>query len=152
MQAQIRAWEERSFTSIPIHINLSAKNFDKNSTIVHIVDNALSMHQLSSSQLRVEVTESALLENFENAHSILTQLQLLGVKIELDDFGTGFSSLNYLHKLPFNGLKIDRSFVGTLSADPGSGKIVRMIISLARDLNLEVIAEGVETDYQVERL
>lgn len=149
---QLREWQTRSIVHIIVCVNLSTKHFHDRSDIVGSVTSALKTNQLSSEKLRVEITESALMENFETAYSILTQFRSMGVKIELDDFGTGFSSLSYLHRFPVDGLKIDRSFVGSLTSDSGSEKIVRTIISLAHDLDLDVIAEGVETIEQEEML
>ena len=100
---------------------------------------------LPASRLEIEVTESALVGDLDLARGLLDQLKLLGVRLALDDFGTGYSSLRHLQTLPFDKLKIDRSFVAAMVDDPESGKIVSAVVGLSRSLGLSTVAEGVET-------
>jgi EAL domain-containing protein (putative c-di-GMP-specific phosphodiesterase class I) len=114
----------------------------------------MASHEVGPGQLRMEVTEGALLENPEQVQVCLAQLRAAGVQTLLDDFGTGFSSLSYLHRFPLHGLKIDRSFVSALQSGESGGTtaIVRAIRLLADSLGLEVVAEGVETEEQRQQL
>ena len=104
---------------------------------------------LAPPSLRLEITESAIIENSTAAAESLVRLRALGVKVDLDDFGTGYSSLSYLHKFEMDALKIDRSFVANIGTYGENAEIVRTIINLAKDLGMEVVAEGVERPEQV---
>ena len=106
---------------------------------------ALDSGGLSPASLKVEITEGMVMQNVESNMQMLGQLQALGVSISLDDFGTGYSSLSYLHRFPISTLKIDQSFVSSMTNNQESLEIVRTILGLARNLRMEVIAEGVET-------
>ncbi|AMA56761.1 putative bifunctional diguanylate cyclase/phosphodiesterase [Bradyrhizobium sp. CCGE-LA001] len=103
---------------------------------------------LAPTRLEVEITEGVLIGDFNGALDLLRRLKALGIRIAMDDFGTGYSSLSYLQSFPFDKIKIDRSFISNLEATPQSGEIVRAVLSLARALNIPVIAEGVETEAQ----
>jgi len=103
---------------------------------------------LSPSRLELEITEGVLIDDFGRAQSILRRLKSLGVKIAMDDFGTGYSSLSYLQSFPFDKIKVDRSFVADLETNNNNAAIVRAVITLAKSLNLPVLAEGVETETQ----
>ena len=116
--------------------------------IKHIRD-VLKETNLYPSCLNIEVTESMVMSNAELALEILSELGALGVRLSTDDFGTGYSSLSYLSRFPFERLKIDRSFIGKMDTDKKSEEIVRTIIKLAENLNLEVVAEGIETEQQL---
>jgi diguanylate cyclase (GGDEF)-like protein/PAS domain S-box-containing protein len=134
--------------SLAASINLSGRHF-AHSELVSQVRAALEAARLPPEALKLEVTEGILLRNPDEARELLSQLRGLGVQVCLDDFGTGFSSLSYLHRFPLDCLKVDRSFVGGLSRASGEAKIVRSIIRLAHDLGLQVVAEGVETQEQL---
>ena len=114
---------------------------------------AIALHNagLDPSNLKLEITESMLM-NAESAIRMLGELNALGVGISIDDFGTGYSSLSYLHRLPIANLKVDRSFVNSMSRNRESFEIVRIIITLAQSLNLTIVAEGIETNEQLEML
>ncbi len=147
---QMRIWQTRFADDLPplISVNLSARHFLQ-ADLVQQCRTILYETQLSHSSLNLEVTEGAMMPNPESAIELLQQLKLLGIKISLDDFGTGFSSLSYLHRFPLDSLKIDRSFVSRLQ---DNDEIVRTIITLGRNLGVKVIAEGVETIEQVTKL
>src|SRR5205823_3071506 len=100
---------------------------------------------------KLEITESMVIENIDTTVELLTQIRALGVELSIDDFGTGYSSLSYLHRFPINTLKIDRSFISQMRSTENS-EIVRTIITLARSLEMDVVAEGVETAEQLEQL
>jgi EAL domain-containing protein (putative c-di-GMP-specific phosphodiesterase class I) len=107
---------------------------------------------LEAHRLRLEVTESVIMEHAGPASLLLAQLKALGVHLLLDDFGTGYSSLSYLHNFRFDTLKLDRTFVARIDTSAKNAEIVRTIVSLARALGMDVVAEGVETPAQVEQL
>lgn len=143
---QTREWQKRYPQKPPLQIsvNLSPKQFMQRDLIDQI-SLALDSGGLSPSSLKVEITEGMVMQNVESTMQMLGQLQALGIAISLDDFGTGYSSLSYLHRFPISTLKIDQSFVSSMSNNQESLEIVRTILGLARNLKMEVIAEGVET-------
>jgi EAL domain-containing protein (putative c-di-GMP-specific phosphodiesterase class I) len=116
--------------------------------LVELVAAVLAATGLKPTRLELDITEGVLLHDTAATLATLTRLRALGVGIALDDFGTGYSSLSYLRRFPFNKLKVDRSFVAGITADPGTAAIVRAIISLGRSLAMRVVAEGVETEEQ----
>jgi diguanylate cyclase (GGDEF)-like protein/PAS domain S-box-containing protein len=132
-----------------VAVNVSAAQF-KNLDILRVVTSALADSQLPPSRLELEITEAVLLQNNTRTLAILHELHELGVRIALDDFGTGYSSLSYLRSFPFDKIKIDRSFIGDLTAGDDSHAIVRTIIELARSLDMSTTAEGIETLNQME--
>jgi diguanylate cyclase (GGDEF)-like protein/PAS domain S-box-containing protein len=134
-----------------ISVNLSGKQFTQRD-LVEVVERALRESGLPSRCLKLEITETILMENAEVAISMLKRLRTLGVQLGIDDFGTGYSSLSYLHRLPVNTLKVDRSFVGRMDEAAEYREIVRTIVSLAHTLGLDVVAEGVETAAQWSQL
>jgi diguanylate cyclase (GGDEF)-like protein/PAS domain S-box-containing protein len=143
---QTREWQKRYPQKPPLQIsvNLSPKQFMQRDLIDQI-SLALDSGGLSPRSLKVEITEGMVMQNVESTMQMLGQLQALGIAISLDDFGTGYSSLSYLHRFPISTLKIDQSFVSSMSNNQESLEIVRTILGLARNLKMEVIAEGVET-------
>ncbi|MEP0783228.1 EAL domain-containing protein [Trichocoleus sp. DQ-A1] len=136
---------------LTISVNLSSKQFTQ-PHLAQAIHQILEETGLDAGCLRLEITESAVMENAESAIATLLQLKKLGVQIYIDDFGTGYSSLSYLHRFPIDTLKIDRSFVGRMSSDSENWEIVRTIITLAHNLGLDVVAEGVETAEQLAQL
>ena len=108
--------------------------------------------EVNPNRLKLEITESVLMDNFHTAKYILDNIQARNLKISLDDFGTGYSSLSYLHTLPFNTLKIDRAFIESINVTTPRNAIVEAIISLAHNLSLDVVAEGIELPIQEEIL
>ena len=150
--AQIKAWHKHVHTrDLTLSINVSAKQF-RQPDFVAQVRAAIERHSIDPMQLKLELTESLLLENIEDTISSMTALGEIGVQFSLDDFGTGYSSLQYLKRLPLFQLKIDQSFVRDIVTDSHDRSIVRTIIAMAQSLYLNVIAEGVETEEQRELL
>jgi diguanylate cyclase (GGDEF)-like protein/PAS domain S-box-containing protein len=143
---QLRRLEDGRLT---MSVNISARQLT-HGDLLEVVEEALE--GLSPDRLKLEVTESAIMGNAETAVAVLLDLRARGIEIQIDDFGTGYSSLSYLQKLPVNTLKIDRSFVGRIDEAGERAEIVESIIALARSLDLEVIAEGIETERQLSRL
>jgi diguanylate cyclase (GGDEF)-like protein/PAS domain S-box-containing protein len=137
----------RRTTPLYVSVNLSAKQF--NSALPQIVSDILSETCLDSCNLRLEITESTIMENIFIASSILHDLKAIGVQIYLDDFGTGYSSLNYLHKFPVNALKIDPSFTRNIQEDTQAQEILKSIQGLTNNLDMKMIIEGVEDQEQL---
>ncbi|MCA9836465.1 MAG: EAL domain-containing protein [Trueperaceae bacterium] len=150
---QLKAWHERfpHYQDLSVSVNLSSKQLAKASLFDEIV-NILSRTGLEPKYLNFEVTETTILEHTDLARQILEQLRTLGCRVKIDDFGTGYSSLSRLHSMPLDVLKIDRSFVMNFLDKSDNAGIVETIIQLARTLKLEVVAEGIETQAQLQRL
>lgn len=143
--AQTEAWRKGGFADLRIAVNVSARQFQQKSfyeSVVRVLDET----GVRSDCLELELTETSVMENAESAVALLTDIRRLGVKIAIDDFGTGYSSLSYLKRLPIDILKLDRSFVNGATSDPDDAALVMAIITLAHNLRLKVIAEGVETE------
>jgi EAL domain-containing protein (putative c-di-GMP-specific phosphodiesterase class I) len=149
---RIREWQiaSPSHRSLSLSVNLSARQVAQPDLLERIKE-ALLTSKLNPHCLKLEITESVVMENAEAAALMFKQLRSLGVQLSIDDFGTGYSSLSYLHRFPLNYLKIDRSFVMRLTTD-NDNAIVRTISTLARNLGMEVIAEGIETEEQYQQL
>lgn len=150
---QVREWQLRYpvFSELCVSVNLSCKQF-KQPGLVKQVSEILQETGLQPQCLNLEITESILMDNVEAAVSMMKELRALGVQLSIDDFGTGYSSLSYLHRFPMNTLKIDRSFVSQMHDNNENTEIVRTIVMLARNLGMEVIAEGLETEQQLFKL
>ena len=144
---QLKQWEEEGYEDIMMAVNLSARQF-KDKNFLTSVYQILGDTKVNAKHLEFEITETVALDDLEFTIETITKLKKLGVSFALDDFGTGYSSLNYLKRLPVNNLKIDKSFLDTVLDNNSDQKIVRTMIDLARDLNIEVIAEGVEKSEQ----
>ncbi len=150
--AQIKAWHKHAHTrDLTLSINVSAKQFRQPDFVAQVCA-AIERHSIDPMQLKLELTESLLLENIEDTIASMMALGEIGVQFSLDDFGTGYSSLQYLKRLPLFQLKIDQSFVRDIVTDSHDRSIVRTIIAMAQSLYLNVIAEGVETEEQRELL
>lgn len=149
---QLKEWRNlQTAEMLSISVNLSAKQL-MHPSLVGQVKTVLEKTALDPHYLKLEVTESTVMEHSETALRVLSELQNLGVRLSTDDFGTGFSSLSYLRRFPFDRLKIDRSFINTMDQDAKSGEIVRTILMLAQNLNIETVAEGIETRQQLGQL
>lgn len=134
-----------------LSINLSCRQFGQ-TKLIRNIERILDETQFSPHLLKFEITESVFVEHQDRATEMLTKLRDSGIDIHIDDFGTGYSNLSYLMKLPVSTLKIDRSFVSMINREGGNDEIVRAIITLARNLGLSVLAEGIETEGQLEKL
>jgi diguanylate cyclase (GGDEF)-like protein/PAS domain S-box-containing protein len=145
---QLREWGRQGLVARPVAVNLSARQF-QNRNLPAVVAQVLSETQVSPDLLELELTESLLMSDAEEAVQMLHQLKSLGVRLSVDDFGTGYSSLAYLKRFPVDALKIDRAFIRDAISDPDDATITLTIISLAHSLKLKVIAEGVETEAQL---
>lgn len=148
---QARDWQRSGLADIRISVNLSVKQL-RQGNFVSLVRQVLEESGLPASMLELELTESQLLDDIDNAISISRQLRALGVKLAIDDFGTGYSSLSYLKRFPVDYVKIDRSFICELEHSAEDAAIVRAIIAMVHSLELQVVAEGVETQAQMDFL
>jgi diguanylate cyclase len=148
---QARAWQTTDVGPIRVAVNLSAQQF-RQKNLLEVVRAALREAGLEPRFLELELTESAVMHDAETSIEILKRLAGLGVRISVDDFGTGYSSLSYLRRLPLDKLKIDHSFIQEVTSSRDDAQIVRAIVSLAHSLHLKVIAEGVETEEQLDFL
>jgi len=148
---QIADWQRRFATPLSVSVNLSAKQLMHPNLTSQVKDILLDT-RLDPTQLKLEVTESTVMEHSERSSKVLCELDALGISISTDDFGTGYSSLSYLQRFPFERLKIDRSFVDLMDKDEKSGAIVKTILMLGENLGIEVVAEGIETVSQLEKL
>ena len=143
-------WQTQGVT-MPISVNLSAKQFHANN-LVQLVKDVLMSHSMDAGYLMLELTESLVMENPEQAVETLNRLLELGVKLSIDDFGTGHSSLSHLKRFPLHELKIDRSFLNDITDDPEGRALVSAMIYLAHAFKLKVVAEGVEEQRQLDIL
>ncbi len=150
---QLRDWQREmpEVAELSMSVNLSPKQLLKREMVGEVA-NALAETGIAAERLVLEITEGAFIENPRTAIEIIEELRTIGVKVSVDDFGTGYSSLSYLHSLPVNTLKIDRSFITKLGQRPKQTELVQNIIKMADDLGIDVVAEGVETDDQRDRL
>ena len=148
---QNRFWQKEGLPPLRVSVNLSARQF-KQENLIATIDAVLEETSLEPAYLELEVTESLIVEDVERTILTLQQLKNRGIALSLDDFGTGYSSLNYLQKFPIDTLKIDRSFVVGIATNPDDAAIARAIIALAHSLQLNITAEGVETQNQLDYL
>jgi diguanylate cyclase (GGDEF)-like protein/PAS domain S-box-containing protein len=150
---QVREWQILMDMPEPLmmSVNLSGKQFKK-PDLVESIKRILFQTGLPAESLRLEITESIIMDDAEAATAMLRQLRSIGVQLSIDDFGTGYSSLSYLHRFPVNILKIDKSFVGRMSIDEEALGIVETVVTLAGKLKMKVVAEGIETEEQAAKL
>jgi diguanylate cyclase (GGDEF)-like protein len=148
---QLKAWQERYDPDLMVAVNLSARQFQQ-ANLVDQIREVIEESGIAPSSLELEITESNAMQNPENTMYTLRELKAIGVRIAMDDFGTGYSSLNYLKKFPIDTLKLDQSFVRDVTTDSTDAAIVGAVITMAHSLNLEVVAEGIETEAQLEFL
>lgn len=148
---QARAWQKEGIPGLVVAVNVSAVQL-RRGNLPDSVANALEQSGLDSSHLELELTESMLLQDVDHVFETVQELSAMGITLSIDDFGTGYSSMSYLKRLAINKLKIDQSFVRDLTSDPEDAAIVRAVIEMARSLKLTTIAEGVETEQQLNLL
>jgi EAL domain-containing protein (putative c-di-GMP-specific phosphodiesterase class I) len=143
----IAEWQRSGLTKARMAINVSAKQL-RDASFTQTLSAILDKNQCLPEWLELEITESSVMKNTEHTIKLLHQIRRRGITISIDDFGTGYSSLAYLKKLPINKVKIDRSFICNLPEDKDDAEITKAIISMSQSLNLDIIAEGIETDEQ----
>ena len=149
---QLQEWQKvYSQINLNIAINISAKQFSQ-SNLISQIQRILRKTGIEPQGLKIEITESVIMDNAKFASKLLSHLRELGMHLSIDDFGTGYSSLSYLHRFPINSLKIDKSFVTNMGVNGENYEIVRAIITLAHSLGLDVVAEGIETEEQLTKL
>jgi EAL domain-containing protein (putative c-di-GMP-specific phosphodiesterase class I) len=150
---QLRDWQDRipAAAGLSVSVNLSVKQFAQ-ADMVDQVRRAVGTSGLDPHHLKLEITESVIVDNLESAAETLERLKALGIAVHMDDFGTGYSSLSSLHRLPIDALKVDRAFISRLGTAPEASQVVRTIASLAHNLDLQLVAEGVETESQLAEL
>jgi diguanylate cyclase (GGDEF)-like protein/PAS domain S-box-containing protein len=149
--AQNKAWQDAGLPPFVVSVNVSARQF-RQDNLVQTIAETLQETGLAPQYLEIELTESAVMHDAEQFIAMLSELNDLGVQIALDDFGTGYSSLSYLKRFPVDRLKVDKSFVQDIATDADDATIVRTIIALGHNLGLKVVAEGVETEQQLDFL
>ncbi len=150
---RLHGWQEEFNLrgQLSVSVNLSAKQVG-DPLLLETIDSVLAETQIDPSCLKLELTESVLIDQVEQVTELLQELRKREIQVWIDDFGTGFSSLGYLHRFPVDGLKIDRTFIEGLDGTPESATMVRIILGLAENLGLEVVAEGIETEQQAAHL
>jgi len=148
---QLYAWQQQGWTELIMSVNLSVKQFAC-PTLLADIDRVLAETAIHPAQLKLEITESVIMENAQTAIALTEQLRSRQIQISIDDFGTGYSSLNYLHQLPADTLKIDHSFVSQMQKGNRNYQVVSTIIALSKQLGLTVVAEGIETPQQLQWL
>jgi diguanylate cyclase (GGDEF)-like protein len=144
---EVASWQAAGDWTVPVAVNISAHQL-RNTDLVSMIKQILLQQGIDQKLINLELTETALLEDLTAARPVLSDLNAFGVGIHIDDFGTGYSSLNYLAQLPVQTLKIDQSFIANLTESETNTRVVQAIIAMGRAMDLEVVAEGVETDQQ----
>jgi EAL domain-containing protein (putative c-di-GMP-specific phosphodiesterase class I) len=148
---QLRQWHQQGWNTLTMSVNLSARQF-ASLTLLADIDRILAETGVSPAHLKLEITESAIMENAQRAIELTQKLRSRQIHISIDDFGTGYSSLGYLNRFPVDTLKIDRSFVSQIQGENRDYQVVNAIIALSNQLELAVIAEGIETQEQLRSL
>jgi len=148
---QIAAWREDGVTDVNVSVNLSHREF-WSGALLNFVDNCLARHAVSPESITLEITEGVIMVNPDAALRTMQEFRSRGIKLDIDDFGTGHSSLHALCSFPLNALKIDRSFVRKLGIDKRTTELVQLIVAMGHTLGLDVVAEGVETEAQADML
>ncbi|HEY9663907.1 MAG TPA: EAL domain-containing protein, partial [Allocoleopsis sp.] len=150
---QMQQWQQQFslYSPLSMSVNLSGKQLAQPDAVARI-QQILQATGLNPTALKLEITESSIMENAESATAKLQQLRAMGIQLSIDDFGTGYSSLSYLYQFPIDTLKIDRSFINAMDVELEKLELVRTIATLAWNLGLDVVAEGVETETQLAHL
>jgi diguanylate cyclase (GGDEF)-like protein len=148
---QLKNWQDTGFPPIQIAVNVSARQFNQEN-FIEIVSGILATTRLDPRCLKIELTESTLMQNGHATIAMLDKLHAMGVQLSIDDFGTGYSSLSYLKRFPIDQIKVDRSFVTNIMSDPNDAALASAIIAMSHSLGIQTIAEGVETEAQLKFL
>ena len=150
---QLRQWHDQypALQHVSVNVNISNKLFSQINFVDEVIK-ALQTSGLPPEALRLEITENVLISNYTAANEVFTRLRNLGVQLQIDDFGSGYSALGYLQHFPISAIKIDKSFVDEIGKSRRGLELIRAIVSMARELGMEAIAEGIETDEQLEEL
>jgi EAL domain-containing protein (putative c-di-GMP-specific phosphodiesterase class I) len=148
---QAKAWDDETATRLTMSVNVSGRQIQEPGFVDEVAQ-VLAMTGLAPARLTLELTESVLMHDVDATATSLDSLKALGLRLAIDDFGTGYSSLSYLRRFPIDELKIDRSFVATMSAGPDESALVRSIVKLGETLHLETVAEGIEQADQLVEL
>jgi EAL domain-containing protein (putative c-di-GMP-specific phosphodiesterase class I) len=148
---QLQQWQQQGYDTPRLAINLSARQFRQKNLADNIAQ-ILQQYNIAAHQLGIEITESILVHNIDEVLDTLLKLSNMGLEISIDDFGTGYSSLSYLKLFPINKIKIDKSFVDDITTHPDDAAIVQAVIAMAQGLKMSVVAEGVETQAQLDFL
>ncbi len=148
---QLKIWKDKEVPLIKIAINISARQFSQKDLVSMIIEE-IEFHDIDGNLLQLEITESMIIQDINLVVEVMDELKAVGVSIAIDDFGTGYSSFEYLKKLPIDKLKIDKSFIANVTNNLDDASIVQAVVAMAHNMNMEVIAEGVETEEQVKFL
>jgi len=146
---QIKKWQKQGLKNLSVAVNISGRQF-RHSCLPEVVAHVLKTTGLAAKYLELELTESLLIEDVQHVVETMYILKDMGIKLVIDDFGTGYSSLSYLKQFPVNKLKIDRSFISEMASNQNDAAIAKAIINLGHSLNIQVLAEGVENEFQKE--
>jgi diguanylate cyclase (GGDEF)-like protein len=148
---QLKIWKQQGLSPPQLAINISARQFlQKN--LVTLITQEMDRHGIAPNSIQIEITESMMIQDIEQVNSIMNEFKSAGISIAIDDFGTGYSSLEYLKRLPIDKLKIDKSFIGNILNNSDDASIVQAVIAMGHSMNMQIIAEGVETKEQAEFL
>lgn len=145
---QLHAWQQQGWPELTMSINVSPRQFNS-PNLLDSIDQVLTKTKVNPACLKLEITESAIMESMDNAIALTKELQARQIQVSIDDFGTGYSSLKYLNCFLVNNLKIDRSFINEFTSESNHYPIVNTIVALAQELELSIIAEGIETPQQL---
>lgn len=151
--AQLKEWHKKypCFQNVSVNVNVSSRQFSQPNFVTEILE-ALQWTHLKPEALKLEITENVLISNYAAANKVFAQLRDLGIQLQIDDFGSGYSSLSYLQHFPISGVKIDKSFIDGIGKDRKGTELIRAIVSMTRELGMEAIAEGIETSEQLNEL
>jgi EAL domain-containing protein (putative c-di-GMP-specific phosphodiesterase class I) len=150
---QLKKWHEKypAWQHVSVNVNISNKLFSQVNFVDEVIK-ALQTSGLKAESLRLEITENVLISNYTAANAVFTRLRELGIQLQIDDFGSGYSALGYLQHFPISAIKIDKSFVDEIGKSRRGIELIRAIVSMARELGMEAIAEGIETAEQLKEL
>jgi EAL domain-containing protein (putative c-di-GMP-specific phosphodiesterase class I) len=151
--SQLKKWHEKypSLQNMSVNVNVSNKQFAQPNFVDNVIK-ALQINNLTADALKLEITENVLISNYSAANKVFTKLRDFGIQLEIDDFGSGYSALAYLQHFPISAIKIDKSFVDEIGRSHRGIELIRAIISMARELGMDAIAEGIETAEQLNEL